>query len=244
MSISAKGLTLDLPVFNVASRSFRGSLMPPQVGGDLLPNRSGPVMVRALSNVNFEIADGDRVALFGHNGAGKSTLLRTLAGIYQPTSGELSVGGRISTLFDITLGMDEEATGLENIELLGLARGFSRRHVRETQNEIIDFAELGPFIDLPVKAYSSGMKMRLAFSVATSFQPDVLLLDEWVAAGDSSFIEKAEKRLIQRIESTRIIVFASHNIHLLARFCNRAIVMSSGEISFQGSIAQFMEAHS
>jgi lipopolysaccharide transport system ATP-binding protein len=243
MGISSKNLTLDLPIFNVASRSFRGSLVPSRVGGNLRLGGKGPMRVRALSDVTFEIADGDRVALFGHNGAGKSTLLRTLAGIYEPTSGELSVEGQISTLFDITLGMDEEATGLENIELLSLSRGFSQRHIRESRDEIVEFAELGAFIDMPVKAYSSGMKMRLAFSVATSFQPDVLLLDEWVAAGDAAFIAKAEQRLVERLEATRIVIFASHSIELLERFCDRAIVMSHGEVSFQGNMNDFKRAH-
>lgn len=243
MSIIARNMTLDLPVYNVAARSFRGALLPMRVGGNVQAGGKGPVSVRALSDVSFNIQDGDRVALFGHNGAGKSTLLRTLAGIYELTGGELHVEGQISTLFDITLGMDEEATGLENIELLGLSRGFSLKHIREARDEIIEFAELGSFIEMPVKTYSSGMKMRLAFSVATSFQPDVLLLDEWVAAGDATFIRKTEERLAQRMENTRIVVFASHSVALLKRFCTRAIVLSHGAVSFHGTFDEFEEAH-
>lgn len=244
MSIVAKNLTLDLPVYNLAARSFRGALLPQRgVGGGLQARSRGPVTVRALSDVSFNVDDGDRVALFGHNGAGKSTLLRTLAGIYRPTSGELRVEGQVSTLFDIALGMDEDATGRENVELLGMARGFTPAHIKSAHEEIVDFAELGAFIDIPVKAYSSGMKMRLAFSVATSFQPDVLLMDEWVAAGDASFMEKAQARLIDRLENTRIVFFASHSIDLLERFCTRAIVMSKGEISFQGNMEEFKRVH-
>ncbi|MGP1275821.1 MAG: ABC transporter ATP-binding protein [Caulobacterales bacterium] len=243
MSIIARNMTLDLPVYNIGARSFRGALLPMSVGGNVRAGGKGPISVRALSDVSFEIHDGDRVALFGHNGAGKSTLLRTLAGIYELTSGELHVEGQISTLFDITLGMDEEATGLENIELLGLSRGFSLKHIREARDEIIEFAELGAFIEMPVKTYSSGMKMRLAFSVATSFQPDVLLLDEWVAAGDATFMRKTEERLAQRMENTRIVVFASHSVPLLKRFCTRAIVLNHGTVSFCGTWAEFEDAH-
>ena len=239
MSISIENLSLDLPIYSLASRSLRHKLLPAMVGGSIRAEKNKPVVVRALDGISLNIEDGDRVGLFGHNGAGKTTFLRSLAGIYTPTSGTVKVQGRVSSIFDISLGMDPEATGDENVYLLGLSAGFSVDHIRESRAQILEFAELGDYINLPIKAYSAGMTMRLAFAVATSFQPDVLLMDEWIAAGDASFMQKAEARLSEMMDNASVMVLASHSVGILKNFCNKVVVLSKGKVVFFGSFGEF-----
>lgn len=170
------------------------------------------------------------MGLSGHNGSGKSTLLRVLAGVYEPTSGSIDVRGRIASLLDISIGMDGESSGIENIYLRGILLGLSKKEIQRKVDEIVDFSELGDFIDLPIRTYSSGMWMRLAFSIATSIDADILLMDEWLSVGDADFVKKAEERLRHIVKKTPIIVIASHSLEVLNEVCNRRITLEGGRI--------------
>lgn len=186
--------------------------------------------VQALDGVSFELRAGDRLGLLGGNGAGKSTLLQVLYGIYQPTGGRLDITGRVDALFNINLGFRAEATGRRNIELRGLINGWSRAEIADRMDEIIAFSELGDFIDLPFKSYSQGMAARLAFSIATSFEPEILLMDEWIGAGDAAFQHKARTRMQDLAARAGIVILASHNPELIARTCNRTMTLDKGRV--------------
>ncbi len=164
-------------------------------GGKIGLNESGRTIIKSLSNINLEIANNERVGLLGHNGAGKSTLLRVLGGVYTPSSGYAEINGKVGSLIDISLGIDSEATGLENIFLRGALLGISKKKIEQELENIIEFSELGDFINMPVRTYSTGMHMRLAFAVSTMITPDILLMDEWLSVGDQGFQDKAEKKL-------------------------------------------------
>ena len=186
--------------------------------------------VTALDGISFELAAGDRLGLIGPNGAGKTTLLKVLAGIYPPTSGSVEINGRVDALFNIRLGFRPEATGRRNIELRGLINGWPMAQIKERMDDIIAFSELGDFIDLPFRSYSQGMAARLAFSIATSLDPEILLMDEWIGAGDSDFQKKAHHRLEEVTEKAGIVVLASHNMALLKAASNSILEIRNGKI--------------
>jgi lipopolysaccharide transport system ATP-binding protein len=205
----------------------------------LLKNGRDVIHVRALDGINFKLLDGDRMGIIGHNGAGKSTLLKVLAGVYEPDRGRVDVQGRISSMIDINLGLDMELTGRENIVTMGRMRGYTLREIHKKIPEIIEFSELGNFIDLPIKTYSAGMTTRLVFGVATSLEPDILLMDEWIGAGDAGFFQKAVDRLNDILTRSRVIVLASHNFSLINDLCNKLLVLDSGKQIFFGDTAQW-----
>jgi lipopolysaccharide transport system ATP-binding protein len=179
--------------------------------------------VTALSNISLSLKDGDRLGVMGPNGSGKSTLLRTLAGIYLPTSGSIQVKGSIASLIDISLGMDMEATGFENIRMRGIVMGLKLKQIKLIEEEIADFTELGQFLEMPIRTYSTGMHMRLGFAVSTTVPADIILMDEWLSVGDSDFLAKAEKRLHDYIQRSSILVIASHSEDLIAKLTNQVI---------------------
>lgn len=193
---------------------------------------------RVLNNINLEIKTGDRVGILGRNGAGKSTMLRMLANIYKPTLGTIQIDGNISNLFDVKLGMNIEATGYENIVNLSIMRGHSKKVARNMIPDIESFTELGEFLNQPVRTYSTGMQMKLAFAVATSICPEIMLIDEIIGAGDSHFMKKATQRLEQMIEHSNILVLTSHSNAIIKRFCNKVIVLEHGEIQFEGDVEE------
>lgn len=193
--------------------------------------------VHALKNINVDIRGGERIGLLGHNGAGKSTFLRTVAGLYPISSGELKVEGEVRSLFDLTLGFEQDATGRENILYRGLLLGLSPSFMHEHAEKIIEFADLGEFIDYPIKTYSAGMQVRLAFSISTSVGGNILLLDEIIGAGDAKFMSKAKQRIAQLIDQADILVLASHDFHTLNSLCQRALVFYRGEIVFDGQVS-------
>jgi len=199
--------------------------------------------VHALKNINLKINSGERVALLGHNGAGKSTLLKTIAGLYPISGGQRDVHGRIRSLFELNLGFEYEATGRENIMYRGLMLGKRPKEIREVQQEIINFAALGEFIDYPIKTYSAGMVVRLAFAISTMVEGDILLLDEFLGAGDASFMVKAKKRIMSLIENARIMILASHDLSSIQQICTRALLLKHGEIIFDGDVGQAIEKH-
>lgn len=232
-------VTIDYPLYQGPARMARKALLRSVVGGAIgVSGDKGHVVVRALDGIDLEIRSGERLALLGHNGAGKTTLLRTMAGIYAPTSGRIAVTGRVLPLFDIGIGFDEEATGYENIRLRGLLMGLPRQEVERRIDDIASFSELGAYMDLPLRTYSSGMILRLLFSIATSFDADIVLMDEWIATGDQDFLLRADARLRGYLDRSRVFVLASHNLELLSGLCNRAVLLEGGRIVFDGPVAE------
>jgi ABC-type polysaccharide/polyol phosphate transport system ATPase subunit len=199
--------------------------------------------IRALQNIDLHVREGDRLGIIGHNGAGKSTLLKLLAGVYPPTSGRRTVCGAISSLFDIQLGFEDEATGWENIAYRGYLQGETPKSLREKLPLIAEFSELGDFLDSPVRHYSAGMRVRLAFAVATAIEPEILLVDEVLSAGDMAFQKKCRARMEEMIDTARLIVMVSHDMTALAKFCNRAIWLDHGQMRLAGPTAEVVAAY-
>jgi ABC-type polysaccharide/polyol phosphate transport system ATPase subunit len=197
--------------------------------------------IHALKKINFEMQECERVGIIGLNGSGKSTLLKVLSGILKPTSGLIDINGSIHPLIEVGAGFDPEFTGRENIYLNGYMLGYTKKQLKQKEQEIIDFTELGNFIDVPVKYYSSGMSVRLAFTIATSISPDIMIIDEMLAAGDATFIAKAEKRINSLIDKARALVVVSHDLNFVSRICSRCIVMNKGETIFDGTTEQALD---
>lgn len=236
-SITLENVSINFPIFNLSSRSLKKRFIRLTTGGKLNNQDDHKcIVIRALDNISFHLEHGDRVALIGHNGAGKSTLLRVLAKIYEPSQGKISINGKISTLLELMLGIDQESTGYENIMIRGLLLGLSKSEILAKMNQIAEFTELGDYLSVPVRTYSSGMQLRLAFGVATSINPEILLLDEIVGAGDASFVNKAQKKLSEFIEQSSIMVLASHSTEMLTKICNKGIVLEAGSIKYFGPI--------
>lgn len=229
ISIEAKNLGLNYRVQNRLSLAPKLQRLKAATGGTII-NHNGRSHVQALKNVSFNLKAGDRLGLVGSNGAGKTTLLKLLYGIYEPTEGELDMKGRVDALFNIRLGFRAGASGRRNIELRCLINGWNNQQIAERIDEIIEFSELGDFIDMPFKSYSQGMAARLAFAAATATEPEILLMDEWIGAGDASFQDKAKKRMHKMAEKAGIIVIASHNHKLIKSMCNMVLHLEKGEI--------------
>lgn len=234
--ISLDDVSVEFSMFTGREPSVRRDVLRAVTGGRVGKDDRGRVNVTALDQISLEIFDGERVGLLGHNGAGKSTLLRVLSGVYRPTSGRCSVEGKIGTLIDISLGLNTESTGRENIFLIGRLHGLGRREVDLLMDQIITFSGLGDFIDMPVRTYSSGMQLRLVFSVATSLVPEILVMDEWLSVGDKEFRSVAENRLTSIVNQSSILIFASHSRELLEKVCTRGIVLDRGQITADGPI--------
>ena len=198
---------------------------------------------RALRGISMEFNDGDRVGIIGHNGAGKSTLLKAICRIYEPSEGSISVEGQIAPLLEIGAGFHTEFTGRENIYLNGTILGFSSKQLLEIEKEIISFAELEEFIDTPVKYYSTGMYLRLAFSIATAVHPDILILDEVFAGGDAGFVEKANSRMQEMIDKSSIMLLVSHDIELLKKYCNRVVWIDHGVVVQDGPAQEVLDCY-
>jgi lipopolysaccharide transport system ATP-binding protein len=230
VAISCRDLTLRFPVYGVDAKSLKKRLAAVTIGGRL-GSHAGVTEVQALSNVNLELKAGDRLGLVGHNGAGKTTLLRALSGAYEPDEGQVEVQGRIAALLDLGLGIDASATGYDNIKLRGRIAGLTTREIDARMDEIAEFSGLGPFLAMPVKTYSAGMRGRLAFAAATAVDADVLLMDEWIAVGDSEFQQMAHKRLLKLVERAGILVLASHDLDLIRLYCNKVMRLDGGVAS-------------
>jgi ABC-2 type transport system ATP-binding protein/lipopolysaccharide transport system ATP-binding protein len=238
-----ENVSVSFPIYHGGSRSLKKRLLFRSSGGHIATDANQRITVEALRNVSARFQPGDRVALIGSNGAGKTTLLRAMAGIYEPVSGSVTSRGRISPMFDINLGIDTDISGYENIRLRGLILGLTQREIDERMQDIVEFTELGDYLDIPVRTYSSGMMTRLVFAVATCFAPEILLMDEWIVAGDAAFISKAQHRIQNFVEKASILVLASHSLEVCRRFCKTALWMESGQIKAFGPIAEVLDAY-
>ncbi len=239
--IELQNVSVEIPVFD-ARRSFRNSLAN-RLGGEISRNKNKKVYVNALRDISFSLQAGDRVGLIGHNGAGKTTLLRLLAHIYRPTQGHYICRGRVTSLFNINLGMDLDDTGVENIRSISMFLGMTKREIAEKRKEIIEFSELGDFIHLPLRTYSSGMLTRLSFALATALEPDILLMDEGIGAGDANFAEKAEKRLNNFYSGIKTLVLASHSETLIRELCNKALLLERGRVKAFGDVDEVISIY-
>jgi ABC-type polysaccharide/polyol phosphate transport system ATPase subunit len=212
--------------------------------GQMFRRSLNPIVeVRALQDVCLQFREGERVGILGHNGAGKSTLLKVLAGVYPPTQGRRIVEGRISSLFDIALGFEGDASGWENIAYRGYLQGETPKTIRSKMQPIADFSELGDFLNMPVRYYSAGMMVRLAFSIATTIEPEILLVDEVLSVGDMAFQEKAGRRMREMMAKAQLIIVVSHDLDSLARLCDRAVWMDHGRVRQVGPTAEVSAAY-
>jgi len=223
-------VTLKYPIYSGGNLSLRNQLVRVGTGGKLSKESANVITITALDDVSFELRDGDSIGLIGHNGAGKTTLLRAMAGIYHPVKGKIMRDGKTSTVIELGAGMDSELTGYENIFRMGMLLGLTRVEIEKSIPDIKSFTELGDFLAMPVRTYSSGMSMRLMFAVATSVRPDILLVDEMFGTGDANFQERAEERMIKFVNKAKIFVFASHSEELVKKYCDKVFFLDHGAI--------------
>ncbi|QND52049.1 ABC transporter ATP-binding protein [Phyllobacterium sp. 628] len=242
-SMLLENVTVDFPIYNAKSRSLKNQVLSMATGGTIGSNSDGHVVIRGLDGVSMSLQEGDRLGLIGHNGSGKTTLLRVMSGVYHPSAGDIVINGKCTSLINISLGIDPEATGRQNIAIRGALMGLRKRDIAERQQEIEDFSELGNFLDMPVRTYSTGMQLRLAFSISTVIQPEILIMDEWLATGDEGFKEKANERLHDLVNKTKILIVASHSKELLLKNCSRIIWLEHGKVRMDGDAETVANAY-
>lgn len=241
--IELNDVCVDFPLLQSDQRSFKRLLSAPLKASRFGSDRRNRPVLHALKHVTLAIRHGERVALIGANGAGKSTLLKVLAGIYPPVAGTIDIQGMVGALLTTSLGVRDDVSGYDNIQFCLLLRGVPAGDIPERTEEIATFTELGEYLDLHVGAYSSGMRLRLAFAISTALDPDILIIDEIFGTGDAAFIKKAEKRMIDLIARSSILVFASHSVTLAEQFCDTAIWVDAGEIRGFGPIKEVHQAY-
>jgi ABC-2 type transport system ATP-binding protein/lipopolysaccharide transport system ATP-binding protein len=241
-AITLKNVSVQIPIYDIGGASLRKTILSKTVGGSFAKSGSH-ITVDALKDISFEAHDGDRIALIGNNGSGKSTLLRVLSDVYPPTSGTVQVVGEVSPMFDATLGMSMDATGMENIWICGSIWGLSPTQIKDSIADITDFTELGDFLNVPVRTYSTGMIMRLAFAIATVRDPEILLLDEIIGVGDAAFFQKAFARLRSVIHRSRVLFLASHADDILRQVCDKVIWLDHGKLIQYGEFEDVIAAY-
>ena len=242
-SIAVESVTIDFPIYDASRRSIKNQFIYHGTGGRVGRDAGNRLTVRALDDVTLRFEHGDRVGIVGHNGAGKTTLLRVLAGVYEPIKGRVTRQGRTASLLNVSLGIDDDATGYENIMTRGLLLGLDPGEVAERTEEIAAFTELGDYLAMPAHTYSSGMRFRLGFAVCTCFEPEILLMDEWLSVGDRQFVEKARERLEEFVDRAGILVLASQNASLLERVCTKGVLLDAGRVKATGMIAEVLEGY-
>jgi ABC-type polysaccharide/polyol phosphate transport system ATPase subunit len=236
-------VSVSFPIYQGGSRSLKKRLLFRGTGGHVASDANQRIVVEALRDISLQFNPGDRVALIGSNGAGKTTLLRVMAGIYEPVTGILKTTGRISPMFDIGLGIDSELNGYDNVRLRGRLLGLDSPEIEDKMAEIVAFTELGDYLALPVRTYSSGMMTRLTFAIATCFSPEILLMDEWIVAGDSSFMSKAQERIGSFVSKASILVLASHSAEICLQWCNKAVWLEKGKVKAVGDVGGILHAY-
>jgi ABC-2 type transport system ATP-binding protein/lipopolysaccharide transport system ATP-binding protein len=241
-SIILQNACVDFMIYNASSRSIKKMVMG-SVGGLLKSSDSGKAMVRALSDINLKLKSGDKLALVGHNGAGKSTMLKLLGGVYEPTSGVCKINGKVSSLLEMTMGMDFELSGRQNIIHRSVLFGKTFKESKALIEDVSEFSQLGSYIDLPLRTYSSGMVLRLAFGLSTAINPEIVLLDEVIGVGDASFAERSKERLNNMLSKANILVLASHNNDILREYCNVGALLKEGRIVHFGPLEEVIQMH-
>ncbi|MBV2143769.1 ABC transporter ATP-binding protein [Falsochrobactrum sp. TDYN1] len=242
-AIKLQNVSVEFPIYNSSSRSLKNRVLSIATGGKIERRTDRLVIVRGLDNVSLTFRDGDRVGLIGHNGSGKTTLLRVLSGIYTPTHGSAVIDGHCVSLININLGIDPDATGRENIRLRSAMMGMPPEEIAEKFDQIADFSGLGEFLDVPFRTYSSGMQLRLAFATSTAVRPEILIMDEWLSTGDEDFKDRANTRMRELVDSTKILVLASHSKELMEKNCNRVIWLEHGRVKMDGNPADILPAY-
>lgn len=243
VGITIENVVVDIPIYGTGSRSLRNSILSAATGGAIKVSDGHKLSVRALDGLTLSLKQGDRLGLVGHNGAGKSTLLRVMAGIYEPMGGRVRIEGRIAPIFDLGFGMEPHSNGWDNMLLRGISLGLSLNQIRERMDEIAAVSELGEFLDMPLRTYSSGMAARLAFAISTSITADILLIDEGIGAGDAAFLEKARQRTDKLIQNAGILVFASHSDALVQQWCKQALWLEHGKPRMLGEVGEVLDAY-
>ncbi|GAB3575707.1 ABC transporter ATP-binding protein [Amycolatopsis endophytica] len=241
VSIDVKNAYVDFPIFDAKTRSLKKKVLG-KVGGKIGTESKVPI-IEALQDISLSLREGDRVGLVGHNGAGKSTLLRLLSGIYEPTRGLARVEGKVAPVFDLGVGMDPEISGFENIMIRGLFLGMTRKQMEKRVDDIAEFTELGDYLAMPLRTYSTGMRVRLALGVVTTIDPEILILDEGIGAVDAAFLNKARDRLVDLVNRSGMLVFASHADDLLLELCTTAIWMDEGRMKMRGGLREVLTAY-
>jgi len=247
-------VTVDFPIFDVTARSLKHRLVldkmstlvstkAASVGGSVRHGKQGVIVVRALDSMSFELREGDRVGVIGHNGAGKTTLLRVVAGIFEPTAGTVRTEGRVMPLFNIAEGMSPDETGIEMLRVRGTLLGLSGQEIDERIADIVEFCELGEYMDMPVRTYSTGMLMRLAFAMTTSVTSEILIMDEIIGTGDAAFMERAEARLKGFVERASIMLVATHSVAIARQWCNKAMLLEHGRLLDFGPVEEVLKTY-
>lgn len=241
--IELRNVSVEFPIYNINARSFKKNFLRLATGGNVSKDANEHIVVRALHDISLSIYHGDRIGLIGHNGSGKSTLLFLLSRIYEPTGGDILIDGNVSPMLNLMNGIEAELTGYENINMRGTILGLTRKQIKSQIEEIAALTGLGDYLSMPVRTYSSGMMVRLAFAISTSISPDILLIDEIFGAGDADFMQKAREKMISLLKQSSIVVIASHADELIKEFCNKALVLESGRIKYFGSVENAMQSY-
>lgn len=241
--IDLQSVSVEYPIYNVSARSFKKKFLRLATGGTVMRDVNQHIVVRALNSLSLTLEHGDHIGLIGHNGSGKSTLLRLLAGIYEPSSGSIEVNGKVSTLLDLALGTEGELTGYENIVYRATVMGLTKEEIAQQTDDIAKLTGLGDYLFMPVRTYSAGMVMRLAFAISTAIQPDILLIDEVFNAGDADFVQKAQQKMVSLLKQSSIVVMASHLDDLIKEFCNKALLLENGQIQYFGDVEEALKLY-
>lgn len=240
--LKAENVCLDYPVYGFQGDSLRNKISN-MLTSDRIVSHAKTLVVEGLKDVSFELKPGDALGIIGQNGAGKTSLLKSLSGIYAPTGGKITREGSIACLLGTGFGLNDDATGYENIVFGGIALGATIKTMRSKFEDIAEFTQLGEFLNMPMRSYSQGMRARLAFAIATSLKPDILIIDEGLGAGDAAFFDKAQARLREFMQHVDILIFASHSEPFIRQFCNKILYMESGRVKFFGDLDQAYELY-
>jgi ABC-type polysaccharide/polyol phosphate transport system ATPase subunit len=241
--VRLRDVSVEFPIYQGSSRSLKKVLLASSTRGNLARDARDRINVRALNEVSLDLRSGDRFALVGPNGGGKTTLLKVLAGVFEPTQGRIMSSGQVTSLLDTNVGLNPDATGYENITLRGMYMGIHPRDMVARAPAIAEFTELGDYLDMPVRTYSAGMMIRLAFAISTCITPDILIMDEWLTAGDARFLAKAQRRIEEFVRHSSILVLASHSMQLVEEWCSRGLLLDHGRVLTIGPIKEVIDAY-